>query len=157
MTDTMSEQVECGWVREALPDLVTGRAPDAERIERHVAACAECRAELDLVRLLHASRADVGEMSESMLERIIHEARRRAPARTGWALSAAAIAALALGLGIVSNGTPTEIPVREAEEGELWVSDDGLVAGAPALDRLSDEALLRLLDELTNVSTGGAA
>jgi anti-sigma factor RsiW len=153
---------ECGWVREAIPDHARGRssAAEAERIDRHVAACADCRAELDLVRLLYASRPRVPEMPHAMLERVEREARRQPPARTWWGISAAAIAALALGIGIVSNDAPsTEVPafVREAEEGELWVSDDGLVAGAPALDDLSDEALLQLLDELTNVSTGGSA
>jgi hypothetical protein len=47
--------------------------------------------------------------------------------------------------------------VSEAEEGEIWLSDDGLVAGAPAFDDLSDEALLELLDELSSTSTGGTA
>jgi hypothetical protein len=38
-----------------------------------------------------------------------------------------------------------------------WVSDDGLIAGAPALDDLSDEALMTLLDELGADGSGGAA
>jgi hypothetical protein len=42
-------------------------------------------------------------------------------------------------------------------EGEIWVSDDGLLAGAPLFDGLSDDALLQLLDELSVESTGGSA
>jgi hypothetical protein len=155
------DTAECGSIRELIPDLVAARLPatEAVRVEHHVRACADCRAELDLVRLLYASRA---EAPAALLERISRVTTSRRPARTWWGISAAAIAAVALGIGVVSDGAPAaspEVPafVREAEEGEIWVSDDGLVAGAPALDDLSDEALLQLLDELTNVSTGGTA
>jgi hypothetical protein len=151
--------LHCGDVREVIPELVAGRLPaaDAARAQGHLATCADCRAELDLVRLLYASRADV---PASLVDRIMRDPIARRPARTWWGISAAAIAALALGIGVVSDDASApgaEVPafVREAEEGEIWLSDDGLVAGAPALDDLSDEALLQLLDELTNVSTGG--
>jgi anti-sigma factor RsiW len=153
--------LDCGDVRELIPDLVAGRLPadQAARVQSHMATCADCRAELDLVRLLHATRADV---PADLLDRITRASIARRPARTWWGISAAAIAALALGIGIVSDdasapGAEPSVFVREAEEGEIWLSDDGLVAGAPALDELSDEALLELLDELTNVSTGGGA
>ena len=162
MNEPMNE-TECGTVRELIPDFVAGRsaADEVERVERHVRACAECRAELDLVQVLLASRASV---PEALLERITraHLTERRAPARTWWGVSAAAIAALALGIGITSDPTPeaaVEVPgfAQEAEEGEIWLSDDGLLAGAPAFDDLSDEALLQLLDELTVGSAGGSA
>ena len=42
----------------------------------------------------------------------------------------------------------------EAEEDEFWLSGDGEIAGAPTLDDLTDEALLRFLEEL---ETGGVA
>jgi hypothetical protein len=151
----------CGAVRELLPDLAAGRLPaaDGARIESHLARCADCRAELDLVLLLYTTRI---EAPAGLLDRITRTSIARRPARTWWGISAAAIAALALGIGIVSDEAPTtgsDVPafVREAEEGEIWLSDDGLVAGAPALDDLSDEALIELLDQLTNVSTGGSA
>ena len=152
---------ECGAIRELIPDLAAARLPAAAaaRVESHLAGCAGCRAELDVVRLLYGSKADA---PAGLLDRIVGATHARRPSRTWWGVSAAAIAALALGIGIVSDDASPpagEVPafVREAEEGEIWLSDDGLVAGAPALDDLSDEALLELLDELTNVSTGGAA
>ena len=123
-----------------------------------MARCADCRAELDLVRLLYASRAEV---PEGLLERLTRETMAGRPARAWWGISAAAIAALALGIGIGSHdpAPAAEVPgfAREAEAGEIWLSDDGLVAGAPALDDLSDDALLQLLDDLTNSSAGGTA
>jgi anti-sigma factor RsiW len=162
MNDRMIE-TECGTVRELIPDFVAGRlaAAEIERVERHVQACAECFAERELAHVLLASRASV---PQELLERIMRNSVtvRGAPARTWWGVSAAAIAALALGIGITSDSTPeasVDVPgfAHEAEEGEIWLSDDGLLAGAPALDELSDEALLQLLDELTVGSTGGAA
>jgi len=160
VTDTMNDEA-CGSVRALIPDFAAGRLGTAEvgLLKDHVAACADCRAELDLVRLLYAGRA---EAPAALLERITRSAVSQRPARTWWGISAAAIAALALGIGIVSDqaSDPTlEVPAfaREAEEGEIWLSDDGLVAGAPALEDLSDEALLELLDELTSTSTGGTA
>jgi hypothetical protein len=159
-TDMMDDRA-CGTARELMPDFVAGRlaAADVAVLKDHVVACADCRAELDLVRLLYTSRA---EAPPALLERIARSAASRRPARTWWGVSAAAIAALALGIGIVSDqaSDPTlDVPAfaREAEEGEIWLSDDGLVAGAPAFDDLSDEALLELLDELTSTSTGGTA
>jgi hypothetical protein len=44
----------------------------------------------------------------------------------------------------------------EVGEGGLWLTDDGLLAGAPSLEGLTEEALMRLLDELS-VENGGAA
>ena len=162
MNERMNE-TECGTVRELIPDFVGSRlaAEGVERVEGHVRACAECLAELELAQVLLASRASV---PEELLERIMRNSvtERSAPARTWWGVSAAAIAALALGIGITSDPAqeaPVEVPgfAYEAEEGEIWSSDDGLLAGAPALDELSDEALLQLLDELTVGSTGGSA
>jgi hypothetical protein len=157
----VGEATECGVVREMIPDFVAARssAADAKVVEGHLSSCPDCRAELDVVRLLYGSRPEV---PAGLLERVTRSAAVRRPARTWWGVSAAAIAALALGIGIVSEEAPAvmqEVPAfaREAEEGEIWLSDDGLVAGAPALDDLTDEALLQLLDDLTSTSTGGTA
>jgi hypothetical protein len=138
-------------------------AADVALVESHTAACADCRAELEVVRLLYASRPDVpARLIERLSESVARSAAASRPAHTWWGVSAAAIAALALGIGIMSEAAPDAtqaVPAfaREAEEGEIWLSDDGLVAGAPALDDLTDEALQQLLDDLTNTSTGGVA
>jgi len=156
----MSGQM-CGEMRELIPDFVRGGLADAERgaLEGHVAACSDCKAELELARLVFASRPGV---PAHLLGRLLDvvEASRQRPARTWWGVSAAAVAALALGIGLSSNQAPAPVDVPgyayEVEEGEIWVSDDGLLAGAPSFDGLSDDALLQLLDELTVVSAGGS-
>jgi hypothetical protein len=154
---------ECGDVREMIPDVVgaAASAEGRERFDAQVRQCPDCRAELELARIIYSSRAAA---PHALLERIQHAARedRRAPARTWWGVSAAAIAALALGIAITSDPAPGasgDVPgyASEAEEGEIWLSDDGLLAGAPALGDLSDEALLQLLDELSTGLGGGTA
>jgi len=153
----------CGTVRELIPDFVGGRLPprELELVERHVVDCGDCGAELALARVVFASRpmAPTG-----LADRIAGSvaAGRSQPARTWWGVSAAAIAALALGIGISSGPSmeaPADVPAfaYEVEEGDVWLSDDGLLAGAPLFDVLSDDALLQLLDELSVTSAGGSA
>ena len=76
----------------------------------------------------------------------------RAPA---WALSAAAVVVLSLGIGVLWNGEDLpevdQSPVQVASEEplpEAWLWDDGLVAGAPIYDGLTDEELEALIQEL---------
>ena len=38
--------------------------------------------------------------------------------------------------------------MADEEVGRVWLDDDLMVAGAPAVSELSDEALRRLLEEL---------
>jgi hypothetical protein len=157
----MSEQM-CCEARELIPDFVRGALADAQRaaVERHVAGCPDCEAELGLARLVFAGRPQA---PAALLERLLAtvEVERDRPARTWWGVSAAAVAALALGIGLSStpSATPADVPgyAYELNEGEIWVSDDGLLAGAPLFDGLSDDALLQLLDELSVESTGGSA
>ena len=75
---------------------------------------------------------------------------RQAPA---WALSAAAVVILALGTGVIWNQKTSESgldPVVVATQDPLpesWLWDDGLVAGAPVFDGLSDADLEALVKE----------
>jgi anti-sigma factor RsiW len=154
----------CAGARELLPDYAAGRleAADVARVDLHLATCDQCREELELVGMLVATRVapPVG-----LDDRVVSAlGRRRTVAhRPWWGLSAAAVAAVALGIGISSGPTRTSDPLQvepiatEFEEGDFWVSDDGLLAGAPALEELSDEALEQLLQELAAETPGGAA
>jgi hypothetical protein len=153
----------CGSVREWLPDHVAELLDSEARaaVDRHVEECAPCRAELELVALLYDSRVEApGDLPDLVLDALSR--RRPATHRPWWGLSAAAVAAVALGIGIASDGTSVdpgrgETLATEFEEGEFWVSDDGMLAGAPSFDGLSDEDLLELLEELLEDSPGGSA
>ena len=155
--------LQCGTARELIPDFVGNRlaSNDVAAVEEHLTSCAECRAELELAQAIFASRADV---PAELAERVVAAVRdgRVGSRRPWWGITAAAVAALALGIGIGSE-PPSELDLEvpgyayEVEEGALWLSDDGLLAGAPSLDALSDEALEQLLDELLVGAAGGAA
>jgi predicted anti-sigma-YlaC factor YlaD len=154
--------VMCETTRELIPDFVGDRADSEHRrlVDGHVVTCAECRAELELARLLLSSRYEVPtDLADRIEQAVLFD--RRAVRRPWWGLTAAAIAALALGIGVasrVATAPVVDVPGYAYEvEGELWLSDDGVIAGAPMLDGLSDEALNQLLDELSVGIAGGAA
>jgi hypothetical protein len=72
-----------------------------------------------------------------------------------WGLSAAAVLVLSLGIGVIWNGEkPPELDqdtlqVLAGEPlPESWLWDDGLVAGAPVYDGLTEEQLEALIEEL---------
>ena len=155
--------VRCETVREWIPDYVSGRLSklDATSVQSHLKACDECRGEVGLARLVFESRVNA---PDGLANRVRDAVRydRTSVSRPWWGITAAAVAALALGIGISSDRPEqpeSEIPgyAYELEDVDLWLSDDGLIAGAPALDALSDEALLRFLDELDVGGAGGSA
>lgn len=151
----------CAEIRELLPDRAAGRLGDelSVRVDEHVTACGDCRAELELVGMLHATRVVP---PTGLEERVVGALQRRRPVvhRPWWGLSAAAVAAVALGIGISSGpglGTGSgAVPIAtEFDEGDFWVSDDAMLAGAPSLEELSDDALAQLLEELAAETSGG--
>jgi predicted anti-sigma-YlaC factor YlaD len=152
----------CEHIRDLIPDFSAGRLARAEAaaVQRHLDECEECRAEAELVALLFLARPQVpAGLAESIEGHV--RMRRRPDARPWWGLAAAAVAAVALGIGVSSRSTSVveDVPAYVADMQGLspWVSDDGLIAGAPALDGLSDEALQTLLDEMASGGSGGAA
>lgn len=150
----------CERTRERIPDFVAGRVPPALRaeIEAHIGECAECRDEAELVALLLASRPSAPPELAPRIEKAVRLLPSSAARRPWWGLAAAAVAALALGIGVASrhDRTTSDLSayVADTETEGLWLSDDGLIAGAPALDALSDDALVQLLDEM---GSGGQA
>ena len=78
---------------------------------------------------------------------------KRAVGVPRWALATAATAVIALGtLEFIRGANGTSIDdaflVTLEESPSPWVPDDGRLAGAPALNDLTDEALASLLEEL---------
>lgn len=79
--------------------------------------------------------------------------RSRWPLSPAWGLAAAAVLALAVGLPLVAPSDPEleselgALALAEEGVGQVWLDDDLMVAGAPAVSELSDEALRTLLEE----------
>ena len=148
----------CERARELLPDFGAGRLAGADLalVEAHLPRCPECTAEADLVRMLHVTRPRPAEGS-AMRVRAAVLADRRPARQPVWALLAASVGALAIGIGVVSErAREVDVPafVDPSEAAPLWMADDAMVAGGLVLDDLSEEDLRGLLEEL---STGGPA
>lgn len=152
-------------------------APEIGRmIEAHLASCQDCEKELGVLLALRSARPKVPAGLEARIQARIREEMAEELARAGdetqsrgsrvipiftrwrsvapaWALSAAAIVILALGTAVIWNRGPTkpiEDPILVASQEplpEAWLWDDGIVAGAPVFDGLSDEDLEALLKE----------
>lgn len=156
--------MDCATARVTIPDVVGHRATAEEvaAVEAHAATCDDCAEEMRLAASLYEGRP---RLPVDLSDRVIATLRtkRRSAVRPWWGLSAAAVAALALGIGITSQPATddaldaADAVAIESEEGELWLSDDGVLAGAPVLEVLSDDALAQLLEELTPTPDGGQA
>jgi anti-sigma factor RsiW len=123
--------IDCpnGDVRDMLPDYLHDRLEPSARVlvERHLAGCTACRAELDLLRelrgtLRRAPRVDVASIAASIPP-------YRAPAQKGWAVgwrAAAAVVAIALG------GTSIALWQRSTRSSPVAEPPTAVVAAAPA-------------------------
>ena len=150
--------MDCGTVRDRIPELVHDRLETraAEEVRGHLASCPECASELALVRILHETRArPSAELGERVRRTVAFD--RQTVHRPWWALTAAAVAALALGIGIGTQDPPSLVApafATEVEEGWPWVLEGELGMEAPVLEDLSDDALEALLDDLAQVDGG---
>jgi len=147
----------CTQLSDRMPDVAHGASRWTETEERHLAACADCRAEWELVtaacRLGAPFRppADPALMASLVLERLAHE-RRRARFRVrlwpaaGLAAAAAVILAVWTGVGVRpggdgARGTAPRVATAppDAPRAELPL---------PELDDLPAEALDSILQAL---------
>ena len=160
----------CDEVLARLPELAHGRGEsETQEVYEHLESCANCRDEWEIVRLLvEAGPAAV----PSALEARLTAAVRGDAGRTGdgrsvrrtrsvptWRLAAAAGVILAVATPILVDRMADQ-PTGLLDETEItaalgdrlpspWLDDEeGIVAGAPVLDGLSDEALEQLLEEM---------
>ena len=150
-----------GEIRDLLPDLVHGtlRGEARTRVEAHVAGCAECAAEVALLRearrvLQRAPALDVARVAEGVRRRVALRAR---PTRTfstprvaAWRIAAGvvAVAAGASWLATRSDGggrPQSGGPTPQASAGPAEVA--GLSVGG-ALSDLSDSDLRALIDDV---------
>lgn len=150
-------------IQDRLPEWVAGRLdPEEERsVRRAVEADGELREEADLLRSLRRTRPDLPPGLEEQILSAVSRSRSTGASGGGtvhrweiprWAMATAA--ALVVALGILDVATRRSVPgpdpyavALEAAPG-TWQDDDGVVAGAPVLDDLSDQALDDLLREM---------
>ncbi|HKK93072.1 MAG TPA: zf-HC2 domain-containing protein [Longimicrobiales bacterium] len=168
--------MKCADLNDRLPEFADGGMPTEARreIERHLRGCPACAETWQTVRALSATVPPVPGDLEARIRAAVHaevavqpdgvlsleagrgaaRSRLRPPA---WMLAAAALLVLAVGTPSMMERM-TDVPGPAGAEElamaertltpSVWASDDGLIAGSPALDGLSDAALLALLEEL---------
>jgi anti-sigma factor RsiW len=151
---------DCEQARDLVPLLIRGQLlpDDAAVTEAHLSACAECRAEMDVV---HAVSRDIAPVPAGLQARVLL-AVRRPPRRAGLvnrlAMAATLAAAVLGGSVIFERWAQQRLP--EANGGALvmedgmpplvsWgVSQDPLLQGSSSVTQLSLEELEILLQEL---------
>ncbi|HSJ09130.1 MAG TPA: zf-HC2 domain-containing protein [Longimicrobiales bacterium] len=152
---------DCDSIRDQLPLLALGRLPadEASTVRSHAEACAECRAELDVVVMLQGALAPVPVGLEA---RVIGAVRRVAPSRR-WnparLAMAATLAAAVIGGTVIFErsgylpGAESQlsrtISLETGESAMSWDTDaDPLLHGGSTLEGLSVEELELILAEL---------
>lgn len=148
---------ECPEILELLPLRFHGEVSRTQeaRVERHLGDCDPCREEWAFLTFLARARPRVPAGLRGRIVAAARAERLALDARGGWwsaTAAAAAVVVLALGIGVASQqagsgGAPGTWAVALEMPAEGWGGDDWVVAGAPVLDGLSDEALERLLEE----------
>lgn len=146
----------CDRVQDVLPDHVAGRLPrlDAEAVAGHVAACHNCAAEAALVARLLAGQPDVPAGMAPRIQEAVRQGRDRtaaaAPRRWRVAAAAAAVVFVAAGgwLWLGGGNGPAQVAGAWDPLPRDWPTGDGMMAGAPVLQDLSDEVIMALLEEM---------
>jgi anti-sigma factor RsiW len=165
-------RLPCEAVRDVLLEWKAGllQREEAEVVEVHLAGCGECREEMGVLDALLLARPEPPEGLEARIQAAVRHEWLRGARREGegrvltiprgrrwipvWALSAAAVVLLALGARMIlgpdlPDGTQDPLLVALQEPlPEKWLWADGMVAGAPVFDDLSDEELEALVKAL---------
>lgn len=169
MTDCVN-----GDIRDVLPELVNGTLPSSEavRVQNHVRECADCAAEVQLLRTARAAMRLAPTMDTTRIAAAVQAstaqrlAARRVPARVARIASLSLIVVLgAVGLWSTRDSSPVETEPRVAtavagnvqpgaEQGRGVVAPR-MVQGPTQLalggdmSQLEDEQLLTLLEEVS--------
>lgn len=142
----------CAEIRDLLPLSGLGFQGDSDRpdIEAHLRSCAECRAEAQFVARLGKLRPVPPRfILQGVLDGAVGSDWVRRPRWQG--LSAAAVAILALGMGLLWNSEPTADPLWTLAlepEPTIWYSEEWIIAGGLVPQALSDDVLRALLQEM---------
>ena len=149
---TQSGFSPCAEIRDLLPLSGLGFRGDSDRpdIKAHLRSCAACRAEAQFVARLGELRPEPPRfILQGVLDGAVGSDWVRRPR---WrSLSAAAVAILALGMGLFWNPEPTADPLWTLAlepEPTTWYSDEWIIAGGLVPQALSDDVLRALLQEM---------
>jgi len=143
---------DCFHLSDRMPEVVRGQVPWSAEEAAHLRACADCRAELQLVRttLTLGARAGAERDASPIAARVLARLRSEPVAapglssrarRSGWALAAAAALVLTVWTVAPERGDPAAEPT--------------LAAMLHELDDLDEAELERLFGSVTGFSSDG--
>ncbi len=154
-------KIGCADVKDLLPEWIRRELEESDRaaVAAHVASCASCSGEVELLRRIQAAAVSTPpSLASEIKSAVAAEMRSHAGLEDGqakhferWWLTAAATVVLALGTALIWQRTqalPEVGPLGQDPFAVVWPSDDADVAGVPMLADLSDEQLALLLEEL---------
>ena len=154
-------KIGCADVKDLLPEWIRRELEESDRavVVAHVASCASCSEEVELLRRIQAAAVSppaslASEIKSAVAAKMGSDAGveyGQAGRFARWRLTAAATVVLALGTALIWQRTqalPEVGPLGQDPFAVVWPSDDADVAGVPMLADLSDEELALLLEEL---------
>ena len=142
--------LNCEHVRERYPDVLNERADfiAAQQVRAHLLSCDDCRAEAELVELLHAARVTApAELFERVTQAIAAPKHRKPVSRHSMVLAASVAIALIGGSVLLQLERQSAAPVDAPSFGFVSV-EDAMLSGKASLDDLSEEELEMLLVEM---------
>ena len=154
-------KIGCADVKDLLPESIRRELEESDRavVAAHVASCASCSEEVELLRRIQAAAVGTPASLASEIKAAVAAEMgsgagveyRQSGRLARWRLPAAATVALALGTAVIwqrMQALPEVGPLGQDPFAAVWPSDDDDVAGVPMLADLSDEELAILLEEL---------
>lgn len=146
----------CDTVRDRLPGLATGEvtADEAFTVERHLAACAECAGERDVLTLLRSGMPEVPAGLEARIARAVRvgtPVKARTRPVPSYAVAAGLACVVLTGSLLLRNGLSPLADRPESIGSEVsmgWPTVDPILRAAPVLTDLTVEQLESLLAEL---------
>jgi hypothetical protein len=153
---------ECERLSDGLADLAAGRREWTEAEQAHLAACADCTAEWELLGAARglggqiAGRLDPEAIGARVLERLA-AANRARHARRWWEVIGGLAAAAMITLAVAGG----HLPWQRSSAGDGGAASSGVETGAaeiplPELDSLDASQLEDVLDAMDQPLTGGS-
>ena len=127
-------------MRETLPELLHGKldAALASRVRAHVAVCAECAAELELLQRVQRRYATTPAIDTAAIVRALPAPRARRASSLGWLKGAATIVLLLAGAFVMRAVTSGSDGLGDSTQMVLQPADTG-----PAVTQVADTPALR--------------
>ena len=141
--------MNCEYIREIYPD-VLNRTADASTIatvRAHLAQCDECRAEAEVLQIVHGARVEVPAGLHDQVMSGLHTRTTSRFPRTRHLAFAATVAAAIIGGAILFDTDPRADAPAPAGLGFVTV-EDAMVSGTSSLQDLTVEELEQLLGEI---------